>query len=262
MGLRVVLDAGRGRGAASRRAARTPSSATTTPTAHLSDEQKTALRAEGRHPVLRLRMPDRATGVGRPGARRGVVRGRARARLRHRARQRRAALHPGEPGRRRTHGHHARAARRGPALVHPAPARDVRGAGRDRGRRRYDAALRAPALRHGGGQQEALQARPAELAQPLSRGGLPARGSAQLPGPAGLVARRRPRVLLAVGAGGAVRHLARAAEPGAVRLEEVSRHQRRLDPARERRRSRRPARALPRRGAGHRRLRRPRRSAR
>jgi glutamyl-tRNA synthetase len=41
------------------RPGRTPSSATTTHDRHLTDEQKAAFRAEGRQPVLRLRMPDR-----------------------------------------------------------------------------------------------------------------------------------------------------------------------------------------------------------
>ncbi len=84
-----------------------------------------------------------------------------RARLRHRPGQRRPALHPGQPGRRRADGDHPRPARRGPALLDPAADRAVRGACRDRRRHRRHAALRPPAVRHGRGQQEAVQARPA-----------------------------------------------------------------------------------------------------
>ena len=44
----------------------------------LTDEQKAAFRAEGREPVLRLRMPDEDLVLGRPGPRRGPLRRRAR----------------------------------------------------------------------------------------------------------------------------------------------------------------------------------------
>ena len=57
-----------------------------------------------------------------------------------------------------------------------------------------DPGLRPPAVRHGRGQQEALQARPAGLAQPLPRARLPPRGPAQLPLAAGLVALRGPDI--------------------------------------------------------------------
>ena len=66
-------------------------------------------------------------------------------------------------------------------------------------------AVRAPALRHGRGQQEALQARPAGQPAQLPRERLPARGPAQLPGTAGLGDLRRPRHLLDRGDGGGVR---------------------------------------------------------
>ena len=52
--------------------------------------------------------------------------------------------------------------------------------------RRAHAALRPPALRHGRGQQEAVEARPPRQPAQLPRGGLPARGAPQLPGPARL----------------------------------------------------------------------------
>ena len=58
--------------------------------------------------------------------------------------------------------------------------------------------VRPPALRHGRGQQEALQARPRGARCSRYRdAGLPARGPAQLPRPARLGDRRRPRRLLA-----------------------------------------------------------------
>ncbi len=55
---------------------------------------------------------------------------------------------------------HPRAPRRGPPLVDAAPDRAVRRARGDRCRQRHDAAVRPPAVRHGTGQQEAVQARP------------------------------------------------------------------------------------------------------
>lgn len=55
-----------------------------------------------------------------PRARGDHVQGRHRAGLRGGARGRLAALHAGQPRGRRPHGHHPRAARRGPALLHPA----------------------------------------------------------------------------------------------------------------------------------------------
>ena len=100
----------------------------------LTDEQVAAFEAEGRQPVVRFRMPDGEITFD------DLVRGeitfqhRARARLRAGARQRRPALHAGQPGRRRADGDHPRAARRGPALLHPAPDRALRRARGDRHR--------------------------------------------------------------------------------------------------------------------------------
>ncbi len=85
-------------------------------------------------PVGRFRMPDGELTFD------DLVRGeitfhtRPRARLRRLPRQRPAALHPGQPGRRRADGDHPRAARRGPAVQHPAAARAVRRARADRRR--------------------------------------------------------------------------------------------------------------------------------
>src|SRR5699024_10756011 len=76
------------------------------------------------------------------------------------ARQRPAPVHPGQPDRRRADAHHPRTARRGHPVLHPASDRAVPRADR-RGRGRVGASLRAPALRDGRGQQEAVQARPA-----------------------------------------------------------------------------------------------------
>ena len=78
--------------------------------------------------------------------------------------QRRSAVHAGESGRRRADADHARAARRGPAAVDAAADRAVPRADRHR-RRRRDPAVRPPAVRDGRGQQEAVQARPAVVAE-------------------------------------------------------------------------------------------------
>ncbi len=77
--------------------------------------------------------------VQRPGARRDHVRLRQRAGLRPRTRQRPAALHADQPHRRRHDGHHARAARRGPAELDAAADRALRGVRGDRHRRRLHA---------------------------------------------------------------------------------------------------------------------------
>ena len=199
--------------------ARTRSSATTTTTAILTDEQKAAFRAEGREPVLRLRMPDEDL----------VWTDLVRGEVRFAAgsvpdfvagpRQRRAALPARQPGRRRADGHHPRAARRGPAALHPAADRAVRGADRHR-RRRGHAAVRPPAARDGRGQQEAVQARPAVELRRLPRARLPARGPGQLPRAARLVDRRRPRHLLDGRDGRGLRRHAGQRQPGPLRPEE------------------------------------------
>ena len=87
---------------------------------------------------------------------------------------------------------------RGEDLLPSTPAADraVRGADRHRPRRGH-AAVRPPALRDGGGQPEAVQARPAGQLRRLPRARLPPRGHGQLPGAAGLVDRRGPGRLLA-----------------------------------------------------------------
>ena len=154
-----------------------------------------------------------------PGARRGDVQGRLGAGLRHRARQRPAAVHAGQPGGRRPHGHHARAARRGPALVDAPADRAVPGAARDR-RRLGRAGVRAPAVGAGRGQQEALQARPRVQPVPAPGQRVHARGPAQLPRAARLVDRPGPRHLLDGGDDGRVRRGGRQPEPGALRREE------------------------------------------
>ena len=126
----------------------------------LSEEQVEQYKAEGRTPIVRFRMPDETITFT------DLVRGEItfhageRPGLRHRPRQRRPAVHAGQPGRRRADGDHPRPARRGPALLHPAPDRPVQGAD-GAGRRQGHPGLRPPAVRHGRGQQEALQARPA-----------------------------------------------------------------------------------------------------
>ena len=136
--------------------------ATTASAASSTDEQVAAFRGRGAQPG--------ACGSGCPTARLtwdDLVRGEITFEPEHVPdfalvpRQRRPALHAGQPGRRRADGDHPRAARRGPAVEHPAPARAVRRAGRSSASAQGDAAVRPPALRDGRGQQEAVQARPA-----------------------------------------------------------------------------------------------------
>ena len=145
--------------------------------------------------------------VRRPRTRHRDLPARERPGLRDPARERRPALHPGEPARRRDDGHHPRAARRGPPVVDPAsdPALPDPPAPRSRQR---PAALRSPSDGDGRGQPQAVQARPGLRAAGLRRPRLPARGSAQLPRAPGLGHRRGPRRLHHAGDGGGVRHRA------------------------------------------------------
>ncbi len=148
----------------------------------------------GRGPAVDRPVPDarRRDHLRRRRARRRDLPDRVRAGLRAGPRQRRPALHAGRAGRRRADGDHPRAPRRGPALQHAPPGRAVRRAPGDR-RREVHAPVRPPALRHGRGQQEAVQARPAGAPARLPRPGVPARGAAQLHGAARLGDRRGPR---------------------------------------------------------------------
>ena len=75
----------------------------------LTDEQRAAFVAEGRKPVVRLRMPDEDITLARPGARRHHLRGRHRAGLRADAGERRSVVHLGQSGRRRIDEDHPRA---------------------------------------------------------------------------------------------------------------------------------------------------------
>ena len=109
--------------------------------------------------------------------------------------QRPAALHAGQPGRRRADGDHPRAARRGPAVQHPAPARAVR-----RARARSASRTRTPRFGHlpyvmGQGNKKLSKRDPEANLLGYRDPGLPARGTAQLPRPARLGDRRRPRRL-------------------------------------------------------------------
>ena len=193
--------------------------------------------------------PDAGAGRGdrlrRPGPRPGEFRRPARARFRHRARQRRTALHPGQPGRRLADGDHPRAARRGSAALDAPADRGLRGAEADRRRQRAYAAVRPPAHRPGGGQPSAVQAGPGVRPGGVPDPGLPARGAAQLPGPARLGDRRGPRHLHHRGDGGRLRHPPGERQPGPVRRQEVRGDQRLPHPAADRRPADRPARALP-----------------
>ncbi len=177
-----------------------------------------------------------------------------------RARQRRPAVHARQPGRRRPDADHARAARRGPAVLDAAPDRAVPRADRHRCHR-PGAAVRPPALRHGRGQQEAVQARSAVVAERLPRGRLPARGAAELPRAARLVHRPGPRRVLAGRDGRRVRRRRRQRQSCSIRPEEARRDQRHAHPRCSSRptspagcRSRRTRRASPTRTAWWRRL--------
>ena len=138
--------------------------------------QVEAFVAQGRTPALRLRMPDRAITFD------DLIRGPVTFEAEFvpdyvlvRA-DGNPLVHVGESGRRRAHAHHACAARRRPAVVDAAPDRAVRSARFDRRDRRADAVVRAPAVRDGGGQQEAVEARPRVVADAVSRPWLPAGG--------------------------------------------------------------------------------------
>ncbi len=209
----------------------------------------------GRGPQARGPVPDarRLGHLGRPGARRDHLRDRVRPRLRALPRQRRPALHAGQPGRRRADGDHPRAARRGPALQHAAADPAAPRAGRARHLRGCPA-VRAPAAGHGRGQQEALQARPSGAPVHVPRPGLPARGPAQLPRPARLGDRRRPRRLHARRDGRGLRHQRRQPQPGPLRPQEGRCHQRLPHAAAADRRHHPPGPAVP---QGRRRRQRP-----
>ena len=108
-------------------------------------------------------------------------------------------------------------------------------------RRRPRPGLRPPAARARGGQQEALQARPAVQPVPAPRPRLHPRGPAELPGAAGLGDRRRPRRVHPRRVGRGVRHRRREPQPGPLRPEEGRRDQRRPHPDAVRARLRRAA---------------------
>ena len=211
----------------------------------LTDEQKAAFRAEGREPVLRLRMPDddltftdlvRGEVTFKAGSVPDFVIVRANGQ---------PALHAGQPGGRRPHGHHARAARRGPALVDPPADRAVPRAARRSASATGEPRVRAPAVGAGRRQQEAVQARPRVQPVPAPRQRVHARGPAQLPRAARLVDRPGPRHLLDGGDDGRVRRRGRQPEPGALRREEGRGHQLGARPAAGARRLPRPAGPVP-----------------
>ncbi len=186
--------------------------------------------AEGRKPITRFRMPDETitfTDLVRgdityepenvPDY--GIVRANG-APLSH-ARQ---------PGRRRPDGDHPRPARRGPCSPpRPPPDRPVQGADGP-GHRQVHARVRPPPVRHGRGQQEAQQARPAVVAELSTASAASSRGPAQLPVAARLVPLGRPRHLLDRGDGGGLRRQGRPAQPGPLRPQEVRVDQRRPHP--------------------------------
>ena len=134
----------------------------------LTEAERAEFVAEGRKPVLRLRMPDEDITLDRPGARADDLRRGHRSRLRDHPRQRGSVVHVGQSGRRRADEDHPRAARRGHPAVDAAPDRAVPGADAHRGRR-AGARIRPSAKRSRRRQQEAVQARPAVEPVPASR---------------------------------------------------------------------------------------------
>ena len=82
----------------------------------------------------------------------------------------------------------------------------------------------------GEGNKKLSKRAPEGSLQPLSRGRLPARGTAELPGAAGLVDRRRPRRVHDGRDGRGVRHRRRQRQLGALRPEEVRGDQRHAHP--------------------------------
>ena len=236
--VRVVLHPGGGRPRAGWPRARTPSSATTTPTATPTPEQRAELRRAGTAARAALRMPDRDwhwDDLVRGPLEFGhehvpdfvIVRGNGEPLY--------TLVNPVDDALMRiTH------VLRGEDLLSSTPRQLVMyealhaiGVGR------ADAAVRAPAVRHGRGQQEAVQARPGVVARALPRARVPARGAAELPGAAGLVDGRGPRGVLADRDGRRVRPGRVQREPGPVRHQEGRGDQRRA-PARPR--PRRPGR--------------------
>ena len=162
----------------------------------LTDEQKAAFRAEGREPVLRLRMPDEDL----------VWDDLVRGEIRFAAgsvpdfvlvRGNGVPLYPFvNPVDDALMG--ITDVLRGEDLLPSTPRQlALYAALTDIGVAAGHAAVRAPALRDRRGQQEAVQARPAVQPRHLPRARLPARGVRELPGAARLVDRRGPRHLLA-----------------------------------------------------------------
>src|SRR5690606_9687606 len=132
----------------------------------------------------------------------------------------------------------------GPAVLHAAPGRAVPRAHADR-RRDRRARVRPPAVRHGGGQQEALQARPRVQPLPAPRARVPARGPAQLPRAARLGDRTRPRRVHGRGDDRRVRRARRQPQPRALRPQEGRGDQRRPRAHARARGLPRPPRAVP-----------------
>ena len=195
----------------------------------LTDEQRAAFRAEGREPALRLRVPDADLSFT------DLVRGEITfpagsfvdfVVVRPNGAPLYTLVNPVDDAH---HADHARAARRGPALLDSAPDRALPRAHRHRAHH-VRAAVRPPALRHGRRQQEALEARPRVEPVPPPRPRLHPRGPGQLPVAARLVALARPRRLHRGRDGRRVRRRRREPEPGALRPEEGRVDQRRPHP--------------------------------
>ncbi len=172
----------------------TRNSATTTSTATSPTEQRAAYDAQGRKPVLRLRMPDEDITW------HDLVRGATTfaagtvpdfALTRATGEPLYTLVNPVDDALMKiTH------VLRGEDLMPSTPRQIALHQALIRiGVGERDPALRAPANGSGGGHQEAVQARPAVQSVPAPRSRIPARGSAELPRAAGLGHRRRPRRL-------------------------------------------------------------------
>ena len=214
------------------RRAETPSWATTTSTATSPTQQRAAFLAEGRRPVLRLRMPDEDITW------HDLVRGDTTfaagtvpdfALTRASGDPLYTLVNPVDDALMKiTH------VLRGEDLL-PSTPRQI---ALYQALIRIGVAERVPEFAHlpsrsRRGQQEAVQARPAVQPVPAPRARLHPRGPAELPGAAGLGHRRRSRRVQPRRNGGRVRRRRRQLQPRPVRPEEGRRAQRRTHPAAE-----------------------------
>ena len=213
---------------------------------NLSAERIAELEAVGPRRWSGCGCPDASDRLRRPGPRSGHVRRRARPGLRDRPRQRGAALHPGQPGRRRADGDHPRAPRGGPAALDAPADRALPGA-RSRSAsaadgRRSSATCRPCSARATGGCPSGTRDR--DWPSTSEQGYLPEALLNYLALLGWAIADDRDVFTLDEMVRG-LRHPPGQRQPGAVRPEEVRGDQRRAHPAAAHRGAGRPAGAVP-----------------